>query len=92
MYAIQYTNRFKKDIQRCFKRGLDISAITLAISLLQETGSLPQSYKPHKLSGNKKGQWECHIKPDWLMVWEQDDAELRLLFLYTGTHADLFGK
>ena len=92
MYTIQYTNRFKKDIQRCQKRGLNISAITVAIAILQRDGKLPKSYRPHKLTGNKVGQWECHIKPDWLMVWEQNDQELHLLFLYTGTHSDLFGK
>ena len=63
-----------------------------AISILQETGTLPPSYKAHKLTGNHAGQWECHIKPDWLLVWEQHDQELRLLFLYTGTHSDIFKK
>ena len=92
MYSIRYTNRFKKDIQRCQKRGLDIAAITEASSLLQKDGKLPQSYHPHKLQGDRAGQWECHIKPDWLMVWEQNDSELYLLFLSTGTHSDLFGK
>ena len=92
MYTIQYTNRFKKDILRCQKRGLDLSAITESIALLQNDGKLPSSYRPHKLVGDRAGQWECHIKPDWLMVWEQNDTELHLLFLYTGTHADLFSK
>ena len=42
------------------------------------------------LSGNLQGVWECHIEPDWLMIWEQNDTQLTLLFLQTGTHADLF--
>ena len=92
MYSLDYTNRFKKDLQRCKKRGLDISLVSTAISILQKEGKLPASYKPHKLSGNHEGQWECHIKPDWLLVWEQNDTELRLLFLYTGTHADVLQK
>ena len=62
-----------------------------AMSILEENGALPPNYHPHKLSANREGQWECHIEPDWLMVWEQNDAKLTLLFLQTGTHADVFG-
>ena len=90
MYSIDYTTRFKKDLRRCRKRGLDIQMIQDAIALLRTTGSLPAKYSPHKLSGNKDGQWECHIQPDWLMTWQQNDTQLTLLFLQTGTHADLF--
>lgn len=61
------------------------------MSLLVETGTLPANYRPHKLQG-KKGNvtWECHIQPDWLLVWEQHDEELIMLMLDTGTHSDLF--
>ena len=90
MYSINFTNRFKKDLKLCQKRGLDLSHIQEAISILAESGSLPAKYRPHVLSGKYSGQWECHIEPDWLMVWEQNDKELNLLFLYTGTHSDLF--
>ncbi|MGC4129045.1 MAG: type II toxin-antitoxin system YafQ family toxin [Bergeyella sp.] len=57
---------------------------------MQETGTLPAKYKPHKLSGNYAGCWECHIKPDWLLIWKQNDNELILLLMDTGTHSDLF--
>lgn len=90
MYSIDYTNRFKKDLKRCQKRGLDLQLILDAIALLKTTGTLPMSYRPHKLSRNRDGQWECHIEPDWLMTWQQNDMELTLLFLQTGTHSDLF--
>ena len=90
MYSVDYTNRFKKDLKRCFKRGLDISKIQKAVKLLELNGELPIEYKPHKLIGNRNGQWECHIQPDWLMVWEQNDEHFTLLFLETGTHSDLF--
>ena len=90
MYSVDYTNRFKNDLKRCFKRGLDISKIQKAVKLLEMNGVLPIEYKPHKLVGDKSGQWECHIQPDWLMVWEQNDEHLTLLFLQTGTHSDLF--
>lgn len=89
-YVIEYTGSFKKDYKRCVKRNLDISLLKRAISLLAETGTLPQEYKVHRLSGKYSGFWECHIQPDWLLVWQQDDKVLRLLFSRTGTHADLF--
>ena len=90
MYQINYSNRFNKDLKRCVKRGLDMQLIKSAIAQLAATGSLPAHYHPHRLSGNRQGQWECHIQPDWLMTWEQNDTELILLFLQTGTHSDLF--
>lgn len=90
MYSIDYTNRFKKDLKRCVKRGLDISKIMNAVKILELKGELPKEYKPHKLTGNRMGQWECHIQPDWLMVWEQNDECLTLLFIQTGTHSDIF--
>ena len=90
MYSIDYTKRFNKDLKRCMKRGLDLQLIHEAIALLRTTGTLPAKYRPHKLSGNHEGQWECRIEPDWLMIWKQNDMELTLLFLQTGTHSDLF--
>jgi mRNA interferase YafQ len=53
---------------------------------------LDEKYQVHQLHGNRKGQWECHIQPDWLLVWEQNETELILLMVNTGTHSDLFGK
>jgi len=90
MYSIDYSNRFKKDVKRCAKRGLDIMALHTAISLLSQTGTLPPEYKAHKLTGNYAGLWECHIKPDWLMVWNQNETAMKLLLLKTGSHSDLF--
>lgn len=60
------------------------------VNLLSETGTLPAKFRPHKLVGTYAGAWECHIEPDWLLVWEQDDMRLILLFLDIGTHSDLF--
>lgn len=90
MYQINYSNRFNKDLKHCMKRGLNLKLIKDAIDLLAEKGSLPQEYRPHKLVNQKLDIWECHIQPDWLMTWEQNDIELTLLFLQTGTHSDLF--
>lgn len=92
MYEIKVSGRFKRDLKRCVKRGLNLRLIYDAMFILKEKGLLPPEYYPHVLHGNRQGQWECHIEPDWLMVWEQNDNELILLFLETGTHSDLFKK
>jgi mRNA interferase YafQ len=90
MYQLTTTNKFNKSLKLCEKRGYDLTLLGKVIDTLQETGTLPSKDKPHKLTGNFKGCWECHIKPDWLLIWKQNDKELILLFLDTGTHSDLF--
>ena len=65
MFTIEYTNQFRKDLKRCKKQGRDMRAIYSVITLLKETGTLPQQFKPHKLKGEYKGKWECHIQPNW---------------------------
>lgn len=90
MYQVKYSKRFDKNLKLCMKRGLNMRLIFEAIQMLRTTGSLPDKYKPHKLSGDMDGIWECHIQPNWLMTWEQNDQQLTLLFLRTGTHADIF--
>ncbi|MFG6381198.1 MAG: type II toxin-antitoxin system YafQ family toxin [Muribaculum sp.] len=89
-YQVRTGKRFNKSLKRCARRGLDLSKLTTVIAILAKNGSLPAEYKPHKLSGNYDGCWECHIQADWLLIWEQNDTELTLLFLETGTHSDLF--
>jgi len=89
-YRIKTTKRFDKELKRCAKRGYNMHLIFEAMQLLATTGTLPIKYRPHKLVGLKEETWECHIQPDWLMTWEQNDTELTLLFLQTGTHSDLF--
>ena len=90
MYTIKYTNRFKKDLIQCKKRGYDVSLLQKAIELLEKDGKLPKEYKTHSLSGRYSNCLECHIKSDWLLIWQQNDTELVLLFTNTGTHSDLF--
>ncbi len=89
-YRIIVTRRFQKDVKRCVKRGLPMEKLKKAIKLLEETGQLPSEYKAHKLTGQYSGSWECHIMPDWLLVWEQHNDELVLVMTNTGTHSDLF--
>ena len=90
MYAVKMTRTFRKDTERCRKRGLDLELLKTAIRILESDGKLPAVYRPHKLTGNYAGCWECHLMPDWLLIWEQNDKELTLLFTGTGTHSDLF--
>ncbi len=90
MYTIQTTNSFDKDVLKCKKRGLNLDSLKEVMTILEESGKLPNKYKPHKLLGKYVGCSECHIKPDWLLIWKQDDNLLTLLFLNTGTHSDLF--
>jgi len=90
MYKIEYTGLFLKQAKHCKKRGYNMLLLEETIQLLADTGKLPEQYKTHKLSGKYIGCFECHIKPDWLLVWQQNNNLLTLLFLYTGTHSDLF--
>lgn len=90
-YEIYYSNQFKRSFKKCIKRGYDVKLFEEVVSILAETGMLPAKYKPHKLSGNWGGLWECHIQPDWWLIWEQRDNELILILTDTGTHSDLFG-
>lgn len=92
MYTLRTTHQFERDLKRCVKRGLPMEELRRAIDILVKDGKLPPEYKSHKLHGNHTGEWECHIHPDWILVWEQNDTELTLLMLNTGTHSDVFGK
>lgn len=90
MYEISFSNQFKKDYKRCIKRNYDISLLEVVLKILREEGTLPSKYKPHLLSGNYAGFWECHIKSDWLLTWLQDDVKKEIYLDRLGTHSDLF--
>lgn len=92
MYQIKTTKTFEKNFDRCVKRGLPMEELRVAMKILEENGKLPEKYKAHKLVSNRKGQWECHIRPNWLLVWAQNDAELILIMLNTGSHSDILEK
>ena len=85
MYTIRMTKTFRRDTERCRKHGYDMELLKTAIRLLEVNGELPKEYRPHKLSGNYAGTWECHLKGDWLMHWGQNDTELTL-FLQAPAH------
>jgi len=92
MYKLRVTKKFDKSFDLCAKRGYDMNVIREAMRLLVESGELPPEYKTHKLIGKYKGCLECHLKPDWLMIWEKHENELVMLMVDTGTHSDLFRK
>lgn len=89
MLNVRYSTRFKKDFKACVKRGYKMALLQQAIDTLRIPAPLPAKNRDHNLSGNYSGYRECHIEPDWLLIYKQDDAELKLD--RTGTHADLFG-
>jgi mRNA interferase YafQ len=90
MYNIEYTGRFKRDYKIALKRGFSESLIQTVISLIANGTPLSLKYKPHKLIGEYRDCWECHIQPDWLLIWRIKESTRTLILLRTGTHSDLF--
>ena len=89
MLSPVYLNAFKKDVKLAKKRGLDTEALKLVLTLIVEEKPLPDKLRNHKLSGNWNGHWECHISPDWLLIYRIGKGDA--IFERTGSHADLFG-
>ena len=90
MYQVKFTTTFKKSYKLMKKRGLDISLLDNVIDLLRQGKQLDEKYKDHALSGNFVGFRECHIKPDWLLVYLLENDILTLTLVDTGTHSDIF--
>lgn len=90
MYNLRFTNKIQRNIKLMKKRGKDLDKLTVVLKLLQNGEELPAKYKDHALTGNYIGCRECHIEPDWLLVYEIINEELVILLLTTGSHSDLF--
>ncbi len=90
MYTIKPTVKFQKDLKRIKKRGYDISLLTEVVTKLSLGETLPPKNKDHFLTGNFEGCRECHITPDWLLIYEIAEDSLFLYLTRTGTHSDLF--
>ena len=90
MLTIKYHTMFKKDFKRIKKRGYDISRLEKIVELLANELPLPEQFKDHNLSGNYNGFRECHIAPDWLLIYQVNNNELVLVLSRTGSHSDLF--
>lgn len=92
MYRIVYTNRMKRDAKLMKKRGKDLSKLVRVLSLLASGAPLPPQNRDHQLYGNLFDFRECHIEPDWLLLYQIHEDVLILSATATGSHADLFGK
>lgn len=91
-FLLSSTGRFKKDLKLAKKRGLSLNDLTFITDLLEEDKPLPERCRNHQIHGQYEGCWECHINPDWLLIYIKD-TEIRIISLQrTGTHSDLFGK
>lgn len=90
MLEVNTSGKFKKDLKTCVKRGYDLKKLENVINILRIPEKLPEKNKDHYLTGNYKGRKECHIAPDWLLIYEIYNNELYLD--RTGTHSDLFKK
>lgn len=91
MYIVKWSSKFKKAYKLAKKRGLDINLLEDIIDKLRHGIPLERKYKDHELKGEYKGFRECHIQPDWLLVYLVEDDVLILTLVDTGTHSDLFG-
>ena len=92
MYQIKFTTAYKKSYKLMKKRGLDVSLLDDVVDLLRQVRQLDGKYRDHGLSGNFAGFRECHIKPDWLLVYLIEDDVLTLTLVDTGSHSDIFKK
>ncbi|MDD2401392.1 MAG: type II toxin-antitoxin system YafQ family toxin [Clostridia bacterium] len=88
MRKVNYTNQFKKDVKLASKRDYDITHLYTIMKALENEEVLNAKCKEHKLLGNYKGYLECHVEPDWLLIYKIDGQNL--YFARTGTHSDLF--
>ena len=89
-YTIRPTSRFQKDLKRVAKRGYNTDLLTAVIKKLANGEPLAQKHRDHALTGDYAGCRECHITPDWLLIYEISDDTLLLYLTRTGTHSDLF--
>ena len=90
-YSIRPTGKFSRDLKRAVRRGMDPAMLAAVVKLLANGEQLPEKYHDHPLHGDFQGCRECHIMPDWLLIYEIDEDALFLYLTRTGSHSDLFG-
>ena len=90
MYEVVLSNRFRKDLKLAAKRGCDLALLNSIVDRLAQGETLPAKHRDHSLTGDYIGFRECHIKPDWLLIYRTEEEALMLFLMRTGTHADLF--
>jgi mRNA interferase YafQ len=91
MYEIKPTSRFKRDVKNIRRRGYDLRLLTVVIQTLAAGEPLAEKYKDHALGGIWSKHRECHVTPDWLLIYKLESGILVLTLTRTGTHSDLFG-
>ena len=91
-YDIQFTNQFKKDLKLAKKQNKNLDKLFDVINILANGGTLEAKYRDHDLTGNYKGTRECHVEPDWLLIYEIQNNVLVLMLYRLGTHSELFKK
>ncbi|MGM0621826.1 MAG: type II toxin-antitoxin system YafQ family toxin [Bacteroidota bacterium] len=90
MYSLEFSNQYLKDLKLARKRKFDEEKLNRLIQILISGNKIPAQYKNHSLSGKFKGLFECHITPDWLLVYSKDNTIKLIKLIRTGTHSDLF--
>ncbi len=91
MLRVQTTKQFEKDFKRMVKRGKDTKKIKTIMLRLARGESLPIRHREHKLTGDFEGFTECHIEPDWLLLYRLNIDDNTIIFIRTGSHSDIFG-
>ncbi|GHU97631.1 hypothetical protein FACS1894156_9120 [Bacteroidia bacterium] len=91
MYEVVYSTKFKKDYKLAVKRNWDIELLRVVVTQLSEGKTLAPNYRDHNLQGQFTDCRECHIKPDWLLIYRINVIDNTLELVATGTHSDLFG-
>lgn len=90
MLEVFYTSQFKKDYKKAKRQGKNIKKLREVLTFLQMQQMLPEKYKDHALTGNYKGARECHVEPDWLLIYKIDEGRLILTLTRIGSHSELF--
>jgi mRNA interferase YafQ len=92
VFAVVYSNKMKRDVKRVAKRGKDLSKLAMVLNLLASGAQMPEEYQDHPLKGDMRGYRECHIEPNWLLIYQIFEDRLVLVASGTGTHSDLFDE
>jgi mRNA interferase YafQ len=90
MYTISFTSQFKKDYKKILKRNYELAHLDEVLHILISGNDLPSSYNNHPLKGKYKNSFDCHIRPDWILIYKKDTQEKSIILVRTGTHSDLF--
>ena len=90
MYEVVLSNRFRQDLKLAAKRGCDLALLNSIVDRLAQGETLPAKHRDHSLTGDYIGFRECHIQPNWLLIYRTEEEALMLFLMRTGTHADLF--